>query len=361
MPKSSAQLDREIAESLARRKREAKFLQGRRPQKSPKTSGARRASTVSPAASRTQRSSAPTPTRKATVSKPRFAKIRSTVARAAKPGTFRTAAPRTFRTAASTSAKTRLSRRLAHATATSEVDIDELIASDDPEDWSVARDYAIEQDDQELLVQLEMARALDVSPSDIKVTEGRPYDESFEVHLGRNREYVVVPDEDTAREIAVARVTEDLENEPEMFNASFIESHIDDKKLKKYVYDVRMEDDYVGELASRQPRDFWRLADQLGLSIERETDEDGDELDPTDEQVDEVKEAYAQQESENPMEFFRDHYGDEAAKYAIEAVGIDVAAAAEEAVNSDGWEHFLAHYDGKSGTTDTGLVYFRTN
>ena len=355
MPKPPSQLDREIAEALARRKREAKFLQGRKPQRPAATSGARRTSSLQPSAFRPSRSAAMTSARKATVSKPRFAKIRTTIARAAKPRT-------SAKVPARTSAKMRSPRRLAHAKATSEIDIEELLASDDPNDWSVARDYAIEQDDQQLIVELDMARALNVSPSEIIVTEGRPYDESFEVRVGRNQEYVVVPDEDTAREIAVARVTEDLKNEPEIFSPSFVESHIDEKKLQKYVYDVRMEDEYVEELAEHQVDDFWDLAKRLDVDeAVPDTDGDGEQMEPTRKQIAAVKEAYANEAAENPMEFFRDIYGDEAVKHAIDAAGIDVAAAAEEAVSIDGWEHFLAQYDGKSHTTDTGLVYFRIN
>jgi len=238
--------------------------------------------------------------------------------------------------------------------------IEELIASDKREDWDVARDHALQEGIQDLIVQLDMARALDVSPSDLVVTEERPYDESFEVSLGR-KEWVVVPDEDTAREIALARVTEDLENEPELFNPNFIQSHIDQEALKKWVYDARMEDDYVDEIAERQVDDFWRLAEQFGLDVP-EPDEEGEMPEPSSKMIDKVKEAYAEDASQNPMSFFEDIYGRaEAPKHAIEAVGIDIAAAAEEAINVDGWEHFLAHYDGKSYETDSGLVYWRTN
>ena len=46
---------------------------------------------------------------------------------------------------------------------------------------------------------------------------------------------------------------------------------------------------------------------------------------------------------------------------AIEIAGIDIDAAADDAVDTDGWEHFLARYDGKSHETDSGLVYWRVN
>ena len=44
-----------------------------------------------------------------------------------------------------------------------------------------------------------------------------------------------------------------------------------------------------------------------------------------------------------------------------EIAGIDIDAAAEEAVSTDGAAHFLSSYDGKTTLTKSGLVYWRTN
>lgn len=48
MPKSASQLEREIAEALARRKRDAKFVQGRKPRTPPRTPGARASRSPAP-------------------------------------------------------------------------------------------------------------------------------------------------------------------------------------------------------------------------------------------------------------------------------------------------------------------------
>ncbi len=354
MPKSPSRLDREIADALARHKRMSKFLKGKPLREEPAGRRAHAKSTPLFGA-------APTAARK-----PRRSSASSASSASSKAARGKTSASKTPKNGATRKSQSKrttalAARRISHSVKGATRDeIEELIASDDPNDWSVARDFAIEQRDQELIVQLDMARALNVPPSDLDVTEGRPYDESFEVEVGKNS-YVVVPDEDTAHAIALARVTEDLESEPENFTPSFVESHIDEKKLKRYVYDSRMEDEYVDELAERQVDDFWDLAQRLDVDgVVPDTDEDGEQMEPTSKQIEAVKEAYAKEASENPMEFFRDIYGNEAVKYAIEAAGIDVAGAAEEALSADGWEHFLAHYDGNSHTTDTGLVYWRT-
>jgi hypothetical protein len=259
------------------------------------------------------------------------------------------------------------SSKVAHSTSKKGAleEIKQLIASDDPEDWNVARDLAMEKNIQDMIVLLDMSRALDIAPDRLKVTKGRPYDEAFEVSVGTNQtnqEYVVVPDEDTARTLALESVTNDLETEPAIFSPALIEGHVDQKKLKKWVFNARMEDDYVDELAAHQIDDFWQLARQLNVDkAVPDTDEDGELMEPTKRQIQAVKKAYAESAANHPMEYFEDIYGRDAGKHAVKAVGFDTKAAAEEAVNSDGWQHFLAGYDGSSHSTDSGLVYWRTN
>jgi hypothetical protein len=258
--------------------------------------------------------------------------------------------------------------RLAGATKKrSGVNISALIASDDPAEWDVARDMALQEGNQKLIVQLDMARALDVEPSRLHVVKGRPYNKAFEVRLGGNspafyQEYVVVPDEDTAEEIALTIVKNDLDNEPSLFG-SFIDDFINEKALKKWVYDARLQDDYVDELARHQVDDFWDLAKRLDVdAVVPDTAMDGNLMEPTQRQLAAVKKAYASAYADNPMRYFEDMYShNEAVKQAINAVGIDIKKAAEAAVKADGWQHFLATYDGNSETTDSGLVYWRVN
>jgi hypothetical protein len=178
---------------------------------------------------------------------------------------------------------------------------------------------------------------------------------------GYSLEYTVVEDEDAAEELALAVVTQDLEEEPEIFTPSFIESHIDQDKLKEYVREAAYDYDYANELA-QEPEDFWQTAEQYDLEVpEPEEDEDGDEVwpGPSDEDIDELATAIAEDRAEDPMGWMEDLYGDEARKQAIDAVGIDIEAAAKEAVQVDGWAHFLARYDGNYSETPGGFIYWR--
>ena len=212
-------------------------------------------------------------------------------------------------------------------------------------------------------LQIEMAKELDADPDDIVVDESHLSsfgEEVFEVSFGGNKSWLVVEDDDAAERLALAVVTQDLEDEPEMFNPEFIESHIDMDALRSYVYDVVMDDDYAYEISS-DPFRFWREAEHRGIDVPEE-DEDGNMPDDVDDEyIEALKEAIAEDRSKNPMDWFEDIYGDEAPKYAIEAVGFDIEDAAEEAVNTDGWQHFLCRYDGNSTETDSGFVYWREN
>lgn len=241
-------------------------------------------------------------------------------------------------------------------------DIEELIASDDSADWAVAYDWAQENNDTELLMHLEVANALEIAPNYMRLRESRNFDNVYDAKVGRN-EYTIAIDLDTAEAMAVEHVTDELKSEPEIFNQSFIEQHIDQKALKEYVYDAHMEDPYVEELASYQVEDFWQLATQLDVvEVVPRRGRDGDLKLPTQKQVQAVQEAYAEDRSQDPMEFFIDMYGrNDAIKHAVEAVGIDINAAAQDAIRTDGWQHFLAHYDGNSYETTSGFVYWRTN
>lgn len=176
-------------------------------------------------------------------------------------------------------------------------------------------------------------------------------------------EWRAVRDDDDATRLAEAIVRQDLEENPEIFNRDFIERHIDQDKLKKYVYDVRMDDDYVDELAEHQTDDFWRMAEGYGIDIPEESEEnDWTRPDPSDELIRHVKEKYAEEASSDPMSFFNDLYGqEEAVARAIEAAGIDVESAAKDAVHVDGFEHFIGNYDNNYQETPAGFILWRVN
>jgi hypothetical protein len=218
-------------------------------------------------------------------------------------------------------------------------------------------------DDQDAVL-AEVAKALDIDPDDSSIEEDRGLTGFgaglvYRIESGQ-REYMVVENDDQARELALEIAKQDLEQEPGIFNKSFIESHIDTEKLAQALYgDVHSERyDYYSELDAD---DFWREADGYGMDVPEE-DEDGGQRDPTGGEINDLATRAAEDLLKDPMEYLEDIYGrDDVVEQAIKIVGIDIDAAAEEAVQVDGAAHFLRTYDGNTYETARGLVYWRHN
>ena len=229
------------------------------------------------------------------------------------------------------------------------------------------RGQEIDFDDEDAVL-ADVARALDMDPDDLKIREshmtsfgaGTVYEVSTR---GGRMEWSVVLDHDQMEELALAVVKQDLEQEPEIFNQEFIEQHIDTDRLKRDLWsdvlDMAIED--FTEMADRRPNDFWRDYENEGFDAPEE-DEDGDRREPEQSEIEELAEKQTEERLSDPMEYLEDIYGrEDAVKQAIEIAGIDIDAAAQDAVDTDGAEHFLARYDGNSNETDSGLVYWRDN
>jgi hypothetical protein len=210
----------------------------------------------------------------------------------------------------------------------------------------------------------EMGKALDIDPDELTITDRSDFGvSSYEINIrgGRaGKEWHVVASEDDERELALEMVKQDLEQEPEIFNQDFIESHIDTDRLRRDLEsDVRNQNEE--RLRDERDRDFWDEYEREGLELPEE-DEDGNLPEPTPEEIEELAEIQTDNQLKDPMSYLEDIYGKEdAVKKAIEIAGIDVDAAAEDAVDTDGPAHFLSSYDGNSYTTKGGLVYWRTN
>jgi hypothetical protein len=231
----------------------------------------------------------------------------------------------------------------------------------------------IDFDDEDAVLE-EVARALDEDPDDLRIDEdsgltgfgaGTVY--SITVRGGGHKEWQVVADSDQERELALEIVKQDLEEEPGIFNQDFIERHIDKDKLRGALHGdaLNMRIDDLSEMGGRHPDRFWKEWEGEGLELPEavaDADEEGEERpEPDQNEIEELAERQVDEQLRDPMQYLDDLYGDEAAKKALEIAGIDLDAAAKDAVDADGPAHFLAHYDGQSHETRSGLVYWRAN
>jgi hypothetical protein len=217
-------------------------------------------------------------------------------------------------------------------------------------------------------VRAEMARALDIDAEELAIEEDRGLTGfregtvySITIQGGkRGTEWAVAENAEQARELAIAIVTQDLEHEPEIFNQSFIESHIDLDRLRRDL-EAGVRESNEERLRDLDADDFWREAEGWGMDAPEE-DEDGDLPEPDESDIEALADKQTDDQLRDPLSYLNDIYGrEDAVKQAIEIAGIDVEAAAEEAVDTDGEGHFLSGYDGQTHETDGGLIYWRVN
>ena len=218
---------------------------------------------------------------------------------------------------------------------------------------------AIDFEDEDAVL-ADVAKALEADRDECFIEEDRGLSGFGEGTVYRfdwgTQEYNVAENHDQAYALAVEVVKQDLDEDPSMFNKDFIERHINKDKLRDElesdVIDMRIDD-----LLDMTAGEFWREWEREGMDPP-----DSEEQEASQKQIEELAAEQAQQQLQDPMEYLEDIYGrEDAAKEAIKIAGIDIDAAADDAVDTDGWEHFLARYDGKSHETDSGLVYWRVN
>lgn len=246
--------------------------------------------------------------------------------------------------------------------------------------------------DDEDSVKLEMAQVLGYEPDDLEISESTlstfRKGTFYEIEAGR-QSWTVARNEDEARDVALATVLQDLESEPENFSADFIQSHINIDRLRNDLYsDVQNSfyDDLTEE-AERNPLSFARehdLEDEIKPPAEKDirdyVDDDAEEferiraLEPIEQweeigeepeipekNIQTISEEMADSTLKDPMSYLQDIYGSDHVKRAIEIAGIDEEKAAEEAIDTDGWQHFLCRYDGESKESPSGFIYWRDN
>lgn len=244
-----------------------------------------------------------------------------------------------------------------------------------------------------------MAVALECDPGDLTIEEDKSMSSFregtiYRVERGRE-EYYVAESDSVAHDLAVAIVKQDLEEEPGNFEPNFIESHIDLDRLRRDLHsDVHSSIyDSLKEDADRRPMDFFKdnnidipepTAKQLRDHAEAMSDDDnsvddilaklaegdaedrwielGEDPEVPDSEIDRIADESADEQLKDPVAYLTDMLGQEdGTKKAIEIGGIDVDAAADEAVSTDGEGHFLSSYDGSVYDGPGGIVWWRHN
>ena len=226
-----------------------------------------------------------------------------------------------------------------------------------------------EWDDWEYLSEWAQAAARELEEDLTLIFALKDYDHnSFSVSTPGHQYYKVFRNEDAAIQTAVAQAIDSLNDEPETWNYNgFIHQFINMDELKKLLHDDARDDDYWND---EHPDDESKIKTLLArgyLNDDPLVDSDGNTIDTTPEieqliadKWEELIDDHAAKSVEDPIEYLMGFYTeDEAYKRAIDLVGIDVDAAAEAAVETDGWQLFLSTNDGESHDLPGGAVYVK--
>jgi hypothetical protein len=188
-------------------------------------------------------------------------------------------------------------------------------------------------------------------------------------------EWEMFESEEDAEDIARQGVENDLDNEPELFNQDWLDNFITmsdtDRRIiadEEATAEIEsMSDDEIVEAAGKA-EEYAEMQEALGetdskgdandIQIEIDTLIDRAKEDLHDEKYDEIYD-----ELKDPIEYFVNDRGIYSREDLLKQsfITIDTEVAAEDAISTDGWQHFLATYDGQSIDLPNGRVMVRIN
>jgi len=230
-----------------------------------------------------------------------------------------------------------------------------LLKGKDEDEIELVRDFLLEDfSDEDLELVIEVAED---SGDDIMelIEEYKPYPKFAYGDAYKIGNYILYKTEEDAIEAAKEDIQASLDEMGlELFNESFVMSHIDEEAAERFFRDVYNEwnysyaEDIRSERASDDEYDN-RLEEEMAEAGVSDIDEFVEWM--TDQQIEEGGGGY---------DHFASNFGDaEAKKLLVENNLIDVDSLIEEAINVDGWAHTLSRYDGNYSELPSGAVYFR--
>jgi hypothetical protein len=179
-------------------------------------------------------------------------------------------------------------------------------------------------------------------------------------------EFNMIPSFDEFHQIAIDSVTQQLEDEPELFNQEWLKNHTYITDTDKRLIAGEEAEAYTSGLRDRDiAEEYERKFGELLYEVEPDEEEDEDgELDH-----DKMREALY----DSHYDYVYEAIDDDAMNYFVNEIGvyteedylkasfvrIDIESAAEDAVQEDGEAHFLSHYDGNYEETGLGIIVMK--
>lgn len=203
-------------------------------------------------------------------------------------------------------------------------------------------------------------------------------DDFLLVKMDDGTSYVVAPSYDEAERLAIERVREDLENDPEMFTQSWLQNFISMTDTDRRIIAGEESDHIVDDMDDSDLLEETNMQDDWD-EIEEQIDEENEKDEPDEDKISELE---SKQEKivddaredlrsdkydeiydalEDPVEYFVEEQGiytkEDLMKQSF--ISIDYDEASEDAVSTDGWAHFLSRYDGNYTELPSGKVMWR--
>ena len=229
--------------------------------------------------------------------------------------------------------------------------------------------------------------------SDIEEFEDSIYTHgAYDLKVG-GEEYLGFKNVDEAETHAINYVREDLEDNSEIFNQGWLMGHVNLDAAESFFrqvydewnysyaediqsesssrgYDSRLDDELVERGIVEEDDVIWTEDDAGFLDDEDEAEElkgtlkdDWDASDHIDAFVENMTQDQIDEgRGQGGLSYYESNFGEEEAKNILKENNlIDLDAAAQDAVNTDGIAHFLANYDGNEIEGMDGSVWYRQN
>ena len=226
--------------------------------------------------------------------------------------------------------------------------------------------------DQSVIIKIQELEGDDVFVEDVE-SDGSAFSNGNLVKLDNGAEYLLFESHEDMVKEAEDQVRQDLENEPEIFSPDFIDSHQDvsDTDARLLANDFaesrlegaedelssEIENEVRDELSDKEDDDnFEELVDdevqkRLPKALEEKESEISDELE--EEIKRDFRDFIVNQEGLTSDENFQEEYG--------KCMILNIDEAVDDAISTDGAEHFISRIDGESHEVNGGKVLVKEN
>lgn len=212
----------------------------------------------------------------------------------------------------------------------------------------------------------------EMSLEDIEVDEDKLLDDPegvdvFELEANGNEEYRIYKSEDVATKKAIDSALSDLRHNPEIFNADFLINYVDKERLKNDMREIASDVEDIRQDSDQEVVDYLikeGILEQDDFYTEEGDFKEPDENDELRHKMEDGLDTLGERRYArfDPIEWYKDVYGKrEYMAEILKNTRINEREAAEAAVSSDGFAHYLYSYNNDYTYLPCGAIVIRTS